>query len=360
MSVSIRAAFIPNAQRHAQAFDAENAGSPLDFDLPRPANLPENSTCAEKASPGGVWRRDVVPAGAWCGPSRRLWSTQAIMASRNRTRQFLGLRGEISARRPRNEQRTEIRTRALPPAYVDVVELLDMDLVDAKKDIARLRGLHSKRLRVSFGGRDEKRQDREIAELASDIRQLLGRCEANLKRVADTSEGGDGRTTSVQDRVCRYNIMRSYASRIIAISRTFKEAQRTFVRERRRQSEFGDDLIRPPSPAGGGPGGGRQAQVQLRRGARQTEEDEEIDQLVESIRELSSLFKELSVLVIDQGTVLDRIDYNVELVHDRTTQGVREMERAYAYSKNNCSSLCILGNVGVLIILLVVIVWKYS
>jgi syntaxin 16 len=42
--------------------------------------------------------------------------------------------------------------------------------------------------------------------------------------------------------------------------------------------------------------------------------DHEINAIVESIEELSQIFKELAVLVIDQGTILDRIDYNMEQV----------------------------------------------
>jgi hypothetical protein len=42
------------------------------------------------------------------------------------------------------------------------------------------------------------------------------------------------------------------------------------------------------------------------------ERDAEIIKIAQSITELSVLFRELSVLVIEQGTVLDRIDYNVE------------------------------------------------
>lgn len=42
--------------------------------------------------------------------------------------------------------------------------------------------------------------------------------------------------------------------------------------------------------------------------------DQEIVAIAKSIEELSQIFKELAVLVIDQGTVLDRIDYNMEQV----------------------------------------------
>lgn len=35
---------------------------------------------------------------------------------------------------------------------------------------------------------------------------------------------------------------------------------------------------------------------------------------MKSIEDLSTIFKELAVLVIDQGTILDRIDFNMEQV----------------------------------------------
>lgn len=51
----------------------------------------------------------------------------------------------------------------------------------------------------------------------------------------------------------------------------------------------------------------------VERNTRQVaERDEEIRRIVESIAELQSIFKDLAGLVADQGTVLDRIDYNME------------------------------------------------
>lgn len=50
----------------------------------------------------------------------------------------------------------------------------------------------------------------------------------------------------------------------------------------------------------------------------QRHRNKEIKTLVSTINDLAVLFKELSVLVVEQGTILDRIDYNIECAHKDT------------------------------------------
>ena len=47
----------------------------------------------------------------------------------------------------------------------------------------------------------------------------------------------------------------------------------------------------------------------------QKTKSKEITRLVNTINDLAVLFKDLSVLVVEQGTILDRIDYNIEQAH---------------------------------------------
>ena len=47
-----------------------------------------------------------------------------------------------------------------------------------------------------------------------------------------------------------------------------------------------------------------------------------------SITDLADLFKDLSGLVIDQGTLLDRIDYNIETMASEMQAAVGELNIA--------------------------------
>lgn len=52
------------------------------------------------------------------------------------------------------------------------------------------------------------------------------------------------------------------------------------------------------------------------------ERSKAIEQVAESVNELAGIFKEIQVLVIDQGTILDRIDFNIELAADKVGAAV--------------------------------------
>ena len=71
------------------------------------------------------------------------------------------------------------------------------------------------------------------------------------------------------------------------------------------------------------------------------ERDVMITQVAESVQDLAEMFKEIQVLVIDQGTILDRIDYNIEQAADRVSHAVVELHKANEYQKKSRTMLCI-------------------
>ena len=56
--------------------------------------------------------------------------------------------------------------------------------------------------------------------------------------------------------------------------------------------------------------------------------DRELTEIAKSIASLAELFKDLSVLVIDQGTLLDSVEYNIEQTAVQMEEAVQELNVA--------------------------------
>lgn len=83
--------------------------------------------------------------------------------------------------------------------------------------------------------------------------------------------------------------------------------------------------------------------------------------IVQSVYELNDLYKELNNLVIVQGSLLDRIDYNIQesVVHvkkaEETLTRVDERQR-----KSKCSCIVIVIMLLAVIILGIILIVKWS
>jgi syntaxin 16 len=67
----------------------------------------------------------------------------------------------------------------------------------------------------------------------------------------------------------------------------------------------------------------------------QQKRTKEIEEIVTSTNELAALFKELSVLVIEQGTILDRIDAHIEESLQHTKKGKKHLVEAKKASESS-------------------------
>lgn len=63
--------------------------------------------------------------------------------------------------------------------------------------------------------------------------------------------------------------------------------------------------------------------------------EREIEDIAQGIIELANIFQELQTMVIDQGSMLDRIDYNVEMVNRDVKEADKELKVATNYQKRS-------------------------
>lgn len=87
--------------------------------------------------------------------------------------------------------------------------------------------------------------------------------------------------------------------------------------------------------------------------------------LAQQIQEIHTMFVRMNEMVIDQGTVVDRIDWNVEHAHDAVENAVEELVRAAEYQTksiccdlNCCNRKCLVLLIFIVVLLFLILLLK--
>lgn len=86
--------------------------------------------------------------------------------------------------------------------------------------------------------------------------------------------------------------------------------------------------------------------------------EREIEDIAQGIIELSDIFRDLQNMVIDQGTMLDRIDYNVEHMYEDVKGADEELKVASGYQKRTTKRCIILLLIIVIVGLFILLLMK--
>ena len=251
------------------------------------------------------------------------------------------------------------------PPWVEDVDAVNEVLTDIQRQMDQLHSLHATRLGSVFG-KDLDNMEGQIEKLTRDITDAFRYAERLLQKVGLATKRAGGEEATVGA-----NVQRSLAKRLQEQSVTFRQSQRKYLAEVQAQksggivagadSRFGIDFNDATTPQVGGDFFTTQqvAMVDDLTEAVQSR-DQEIVKIAQSIEELGAIFKELAVLVIDQGTILDRIDYNMEAVVESTKTGIQQLERAEKSQKNARPLKCIVCLVTLIVVLLLILVLKHK
>ncbi|KAF3012485.1 hypothetical protein E8E15_003595 [Penicillium rubens] len=265
----------------------------------------------------------------------------------------------------------------LPPRWVDVQEEVSELLSEIAQNSAQLDKLHQKHLLPGFGDEELRRQDEGVIEsLTQDVTRSFHDCQRSIMRI-ETMVGeskAHGGVTSGEETMAK-NIQISLAARVQEASARFRKKQSTYLRKLR-------DLEGIATPFDGAPTQAQNpytdpsmmesdadrsfSQTMLQETSqRQTgqndaaiaQREREINDIAKGIIELSDIFRELQTMIIDQGTMLDRIDYNVERMGTEVKAADKELKVATGYqqrtTKRKIMLLLLLVVVGMIILLVV-------
>lgn len=191
--------------------------------------------------------------------------------------------------------------------------------------VVRLEQLHNQRLRVTMDEEKSHADEREIEIVTGEITATFGHAGRQCKLLKAPDNASQAELQILQ------NLQRSHAAKLNELSGRFRQSQKKYMAKlqgRRRGdtlSLFGESST-PNTEVDTGFTGAQLEMVDNLE-AETNARTQEILAIAKSVEDLATIFKELAVLVIDQGTVLDRIDYNMEQTVERVQKGVDELQK---------------------------------
>ncbi|XP_020538439.1 syntaxin-42 isoform X2 [Jatropha curcas] len=250
-------------------------------------------------------------------------------------------------------------TIGLPPDWVDDSEEIAANIQLVRTKMAELVKAHAKALMPSFG--DGKEDQRTIEALTRDITDLLRKSEKRLQKLSASE--------SPEDSNVRKNVQRSLATDLQNISMDLRRRQSTYLKRLQQQREGYDGVdfeinlnekkFRYEDGESSDMGFNEHQMIKLKKSEHLTEERErEIKQVVSSVNELAQIMKDLSVLVIDQGTIVDRIDYNIQNVANSVEEGFKQLQKAERSQKKGGMVMCATVLVILCFIMLILLILK--
>ncbi|KAG4916662.1 hypothetical protein JHK87_054219 [Glycine soja] len=266
----------------------------------------------------------------------------------------------LSTQEPAPSTSRDAFTVGLPPSWVDDSEEIATNIQRARVKISELTKAHAKALMPSFG--DGKEDQRHIETLTQEITSLLRKSEVRLRRLSAAAG-------SSEDSNVRKNVQRSLATDLQNLSMDLRRKQSAYLKRLQQQQEGYDGIDLEMSFTGSKFGSqndefsdvgfSEEQMTKLKRSEQFSEERErEIEQVVKSVHELAQIMKDLSVLVIDQGTIVDRIDYNIQSVSTSVEEGLKQLQKAERTQKKGGMVMCATTLVIMCFVMLVLLILK--
>mmetsp|Transcript_53734 Transcript_53734/g.79855 ORF Transcript_53734/g.79855 Transcript_53734/m.79855 type:complete len:305 (-) Transcript_53734:82-996(-) len=219
--------------------------------------------------------------------------------------------------------------------WMDYRDAVENNFYELNETLDKMRTAHTEALEEL----DQKRYQAESEKLAARVTDLLRDTDRSIKRVYVEDLLSD----DAQENSIRKNVQIELSQKLYNITVEFRKAQKeymkkkmeqdqtrargttTYIDEKTAAEDISEDMIQELATTSN----------------LINERDQEIANIAKSVQEIAEMFRDLSGLIIEQGTVLDRIDYNLEVALDRTKSGVVHLEEAEKEQKKNRAVKCV-------------------
>ena len=241
----------------------------------------------------------------------------------------------------------------LPLWMATLDDIAQTQVVTITRALKRLEQVQRDQLIAQFDDQDdsdEREKEQQLAILGSDITTRL---QSAFQRVSQVKAL---RIDTQAERHLRDNMVSNVAATLQTHSRKFQDLQRDYLERLRAREQFvnlnDSAFAMPPVTAftvdHGFSSQQRARAVRLCSSIEQREA--EIIALAKSVEQLADLFQQLSVLVVEQGTLLDHIESNCGVAERNTQVAVVQLRAASKSQRSSRCKLCIVLLAGLVLV----------
>ena len=203
---------------------------------------------------------------------------------------------------------------------------------------------------------EDKKLNKNIAKIVHEITQQLSICEKKIKELV--KQNIDSNT----DNIIKINMQHTIIQKITDFTKKFKINQEIYKKKYK-------ELVGEDDPT-------YEINESLRKDNNDSNNfenflmtdninhnlqnrDNELNQLLNSVNDLAQIFKDMQSLVMEQGSILDRIDYNIDIAATNVTTGKKSLIKANEYHKNNCFRNAIIVLIVCIFIEALLLIFKF-
>ncbi|OXA60660.1 syntaxin-16 [Folsomia candida] len=258
---------------------------------------------------------------------------------------------------------------SIPPPWIDDLEDIryNTTLISQKtKELDQLQTKHVQR--PTFD--DDATTEHQIEDVTQSITRLFSTCHRIVQQMQ-----GKGQRSSWSEKKLKESVIKSVIQSLQELSTSFRSSQGTYLRKITAREEMSDRYFEIPNLIGEEAGPYRYDQDFLEGNVHKNQEwtqqqllaleddnvhlqerEREVQQVVKSIMDLNTIFRELASMVKEQADMVDRIDYHVETTHIKVEEGTKQLQKAANYQRRNRKCIFLVSCVILTVLLIFLLV----
>ncbi|VWU49521.1 syntaxin, Qa-SNARE family [Hepatocystis sp. ex Piliocolobus tephrosceles] len=241
----------------------------------------------------------------------------------------------------------------LPPYWIETTEEISEDLENIKLKLMELQKMQKDKIYNVL--KNTEQLDEDIYLLSSRITVLIKECEKRILTISNANNIDE--QSGIVERL-KKNVKDSLIFQLQIMSQAFHKKQKNYIKELKKLSNEYDQIQNYEE------NNTSEQEFIFKQENKQTyinikKENSDLKKIADTVIDLHNIFNELSIMLVDQGSLLDQIDHNMNISLDKSEQGLNKLKLLHKRETSKRAAKCISFLTSFIFVLLILIIIKH-